>query len=130
MRGHHLINKAVNVFNSQGLDFTEEVCSLYVRHAIACNRAASAAEVLSNPRLRLGAYLTRTSLQAIVTDLLAKGQQVVSVNLIKATADRGLRLATPELLKSISDQLPSAETDPKIHLELERVTPRSLPLTV
>jgi hypothetical protein len=96
----------VDLYRSRAQDFTEEICTHFIKKAVSLGHPVSAAKVLSRTDHSLGAWVHRNSSLTIFESLAATGETELLIELITSLSKRGVlfepKVAANILLSSAS----------------------------
>jgi hypothetical protein len=103
--------KGLRLFQAQSHDFSEELCTLYVRQSLHFKETASAAKLLAKRSHRIGAWLTPSSLTTIFGALLELKEVELTLSLLESTFMRGLQIVHA---KHFQDLINLVQTDEEL----------------
>lgn len=103
----HLAVRGVNLYQSKGQDFSEEVNAHFVKQMLQMGAVDQALHVLTKPQHRLGAYMTPKSTDTFLQALAAKPNVPGMVKVLQTLQNKGLFLKSVEtattVLKLVSE---------------------------
>jgi hypothetical protein len=105
--------RGVKLFQSRGFDFSEELCSLFVKFCVQNNQAKAGAQIITKPGYRIGSWLSRKSLDQIGNALLSSNNVDLAASVLKTTAERGLKVASDDLIASVLKSTAAAGAEDK-----------------
>jgi hypothetical protein len=114
----------VNVYQTKGSDFSEEICSHFVRACIRGQNPKAAAEIVSVYKYRMGAWITATSFHVLIEDLIKnQDNNEILMSTIDTVLSKGLVPAkdTADLLMKYLESLEELETKTKLKLAVEKI---------
>lgn len=87
--------QGVQLFQRKGQDFSEEVCSHFIKACIRTENSRAAVEIINKYNYRIGAWLTQTSLLNLLQSISATEDTKVLVHTVEIAAIKGLRVSVP-----------------------------------
>lgn len=95
----------MNLYQSLGSDFNQEVCSLFIQVCVKGGKVESAAEIVSNPDQRIGSWVTQKSLHTLINGLLSTESGVtLAAKSVVTSQKKGLQVANQEIVDAIIDK--------------------------
>lgn len=82
----------VEYFQSKGMDFSQEINSLFVKTCVRCDDPMAAAKVFLVPRNRIGAWSTVTSIHRLVESLKPLGESSTISSLLVLLSNKGVHV--------------------------------------
>lgn len=83
--------KGVEYFQLKGNDFSEEVCTLFVRTCVMCGNPETAANEFLKQNHRIGAWLTQASFKVLIESMREKCQAKLLVEVLEMVVKKGFR---------------------------------------
>ena len=112
----------VKLYQTKGFDFSEELCSLFVKFLVQTNQVQAAAQTIVKPSYRIGSWLTKKSLDQLSSALLENNKLELAVAVLKTTSDRGLKIASDETISAVVKATAAAGAEEKYNEVLAVVT--------
>ncbi len=99
----------IELYQRKGYDFSEELCSHFVRACVMGKSPETAVNVFSKYKNRISAWLTATSLQSLLVSLIEQGKIEQAVQTVEMAVRKGVRPA-PDSVRLLTDKVNPALT--------------------